>query len=280
MAEIKWIKIATDMFDNRKIKQIEILPDSDAIIVIWVKILCLAGVINEEGCLLFTKEIPYTEELMATQFNRPINTIRLALKTFERFGMIEVIDSVIRISNWEKYQNIEGMEKVREQTRKRVANYRGRQKQALLEQCNVTETLRNATDIEEEKEKEIEKEVTQKRQPSETTDDLLNASNLSDKSKAALRDWIAYKKERREPYKPTGFKALITKMENLEKATGADGVVDAISNSMACGYKGIFPAKSKTGDNQPKKGFNNFIGRDYGDTEMDALEQALLAKRR
>ena len=269
MAEIKWIKIATDMFDNRKIKQIEILPDGDAIIVIWVKILCLAGVINEDGCLLFTKEIPYTEELMATQFNRPINTIRLALKTFEQFGMIEVIDSVIRISNWEKYQNIEGMEKVREQTRKRVANYRGRQKQALIEQCNVTETLRNATEKEEEKEEEVEKE----RDPLET-------STLSDKSKAALRDWIAYKKERRESYKPMGLKALITKMENLEKTVGSNGVVDAINNSMACGYKGIFPAKSKTGDSQPKKGFNNFDGRNYGDSEMDALEQALLAKRR
>lgn len=160
MADVKWIKIATDMFDNRKIKQIEILPDGDAIIVIWVKILCLAGVINEDGCLLFTKEIPYTEELMATQFNRPINTIRLALKTFEEFGMIEVIDSVIRISNWEKYQNIEGMERVREQTKKRVASYRARQKQALIEQCNVTETLCNATeeDIEEDIERDKEKD--------------------------------------------------------------------------------------------------------------------------
>ena len=52
--------------------------------------------------------------------------------------MIDVIDDIIFISNWEKYQSIEGMEKVREQTRKRVASYR--EKQKLIE-SNVTVTL-------------------------------------------------------------------------------------------------------------------------------------------
>ena len=39
MADVKWIKLAVDMFDNRKIRQIETLPDGDGIIVIWVKLL-------------------------------------------------------------------------------------------------------------------------------------------------------------------------------------------------------------------------------------------------
>ena len=42
-AEVKWIKITTDIFDNRKIKIIEKMPDGYAIIVAWVKLLCLAG---------------------------------------------------------------------------------------------------------------------------------------------------------------------------------------------------------------------------------------------
>ena len=124
MGEIKWIKVVTDMFDNRKIKQIETLPDGDAIIVVWMKLLCLAGNINEQGMIYFTKEIPYTEEMMATEFNRPINTIRLALKTFKEFEMIEIIDDIICISNWEKYQNVESMDKIREQTRLRVARHK------------------------------------------------------------------------------------------------------------------------------------------------------------
>ena len=154
MADVKWIKLSTDIFDNRKIKQIESMPEGDALVVIWLKLLILAGVINEGGCVYFTKDIPYTEELLATQFNRPINTIRLALQTFQQFGMIEIINDIIMVSNWEKYQNIEGMEKIREQTRLRVAKHRAKQK---LLNCNVTVTQGNATDID--IEKDIEKDI-------------------------------------------------------------------------------------------------------------------------
>ena len=111
MAEVKWIKIMTDMFDNRKIKQIETLPEGDAIIVIWVKLLCLAGNINDKGMIYLTSEIPYTEQMLSIQFNRPFPVIQLALRTFQNFKMIDIIDDILQISSWEKYQNVEGMEK-------------------------------------------------------------------------------------------------------------------------------------------------------------------------
>ena len=158
MADIKWIKIVTDMFDNRKIRQIECLPDGDSIIVIWMKLLCLAGQTNDNGMVYFTKDIPYTEQMLSQQFNRPLTTIQMALKTFEQFGMVELVDNILHISNWEKYQNIEGMEKIREQTRKRVAKHRANQK--LLESnvtCNVTVTQSNATDID--IDKDIDKDI-------------------------------------------------------------------------------------------------------------------------
>lgn len=138
MAEIKWIRISTDIFDNRKIKQIEKLPEGDGIIIIWVKLLTLAGQINDNGMIYFTKEIPYTEEMLSTEFNRPLNLIKLALNTFLKFKMIEIIDNIYHISNWEKYQNADGLEKIREQTRKRVQKYREKIK---LNNSNVTETL-------------------------------------------------------------------------------------------------------------------------------------------
>ena len=121
MADVKWIKLVTNVFDNRKIKQIEILPEGDTIIVIWMKLLCLAGNINDKGYIYFTDEIPYTEQMLATQFNRPLPIVQLALRTFQSFGMIEIIDDIIHISSWEKYQNIEGMEKIKEQNRLRQA---------------------------------------------------------------------------------------------------------------------------------------------------------------
>lgn len=168
MDEIKWIKIVTDVFDNRKIKMIESMPEGDTLLVVWFKILTLAGQINDGGLVYFTKDIPYTEQLLATQFNRPISIIQLALNTFERLGMIEIANDVIMVSNWEKYQNVDGMYKVREQTRKRVADYRQRQKQlASNVTCNATVTVGNAPeeeiDIEKNKEKGITKVIPKKK---------------------------------------------------------------------------------------------------------------------
>jgi len=155
MAEIKWIKLDTSLFDNRKIKQIRTLPEGDSLVVIWLQLMCLAGTVNDFGKIYFTDEIPYTDQMMATAFGEPLTTVQLALTTFEKFGMIDIIDDIIYIRNWEKYQAVEGMEKVREQTRKRVANYREKQKQLS---CNVTVTQRNALDIDKDKELDIEKE--------------------------------------------------------------------------------------------------------------------------
>lgn len=158
MPEIGWIKIRTDMFDHRKIKQIETLPDGDAIIVIWVKLLCLAGATNNGGLIYLTRDIPYTEEMLANEFRRPLNTVRLALQTFEQFGMIEKLESIYAVSNWEKYQSAEGMDKVREQTRKRVQEYRERQKQL----GNVTVTQSNGIDIDTDKDTDKEKNISKR----------------------------------------------------------------------------------------------------------------------
>lgn len=132
MAEVKWIKIVTDVFDDEKILLIETLPEADSLIVIWFKILCLAGKQNNNGVFLMNDKIPYTEEMLAAILRRPLNTVKLALKTFEDFGMIEVVDGVIVIPNWDKHQSLDKLEMAREQTRKRVAKHREKQKLKAL----------------------------------------------------------------------------------------------------------------------------------------------------
>lgn len=151
MADVKWIKIVTDIFDDEKILLVESMPENDSLIVIWFKLLCLAGKQNNGGVFLINDKIPYTDEMLATIFRRPLNTVRLALSVFEQYGMIEIINGAITIPNWEKHQNIDAMEKIKEQTRKRVAAHREKQKLlADVNGCNVTVTLPvtqcNATD--------------------------------------------------------------------------------------------------------------------------------------
>lgn len=134
---VKWIKLMTNIFDNRKIKQIEKLPEGNALIVMWIKLLCLAGNINDNGYIYFTSEIPYTDQMLANQFNMELTTIQLGLKTFEWFGMIKIIDNILLISNWERYQSVDKLKEIRDYNKIKQRESRARKK--LLENKDVND---------------------------------------------------------------------------------------------------------------------------------------------
>lgn len=157
MADVKWIKITTDMFDNRKIKHLRRLPDGNNIVLIWVMLLTMAGRCNAGGMIFLTENIPYTPKMLADELDFEENTVQLALQALEQFNMIVTDGSYFQISNWQEYQNIEGMDKIREQNRLRKAAQRERQK--LLPPSrdgHVTVTRSHAVDID--KDRDIEKE--------------------------------------------------------------------------------------------------------------------------
>ena len=200
MSEIKWIKITTDIFDDEKMCLIDALPDRDAIIVIWIKLITLAGKLNTKGVLAISKNIVYTDEMLAQTFHRPLNTVRMALEVFEKFGMVEKIDGVIMLPNWEKHQNIDGMEKIKEQNRNRAARHR--QKQKLLAQNNesnvtdnvmdnVTVTHGNALDKDKELDKDIEINNNKVMISSSLSENLKNSGiHLTDKSHQQLLEYV------------------------------------------------------------------------------------------
>lgn len=186
MTDVKWIKLAVDIFDNRKIKQIEAMPEGDALIVIWLKLLVLAGNVNDGGMVYFTREIPYTDQLLSVEFKRPLTTVQLALATFQKFGMIEIVEDIIHISNWERYQNIEGMDRIREQNRLRKQRQRERERLPAND-CHVTVTGRHATDID--IEREIDKEI----------------DKVVSTTPPTLAEVEAYCRERKSPVDPARF---------------------------------------------------------------------------
>ena len=165
MADVKWIKITTDVFDDEKILLIESLPEADSIIVIWFKLLCLAGKQNNSGVFLMGDKIAYTDKMLATIFRRKETTVQLALQTFEQFGMIELIDGVITIPNWGKHQSLEQLEARKKYQRDYQREYRKKQK--LLTASEESKHLHkhlheddvNSLDkIREDKEREIEED--------------------------------------------------------------------------------------------------------------------------
>ena len=88
MAEVKWIKLTTDMFDNRKIKHLRRLPEGNSIVLIWVMLLTMAGRCNASGMIFLTENIPYTPKMLADELDFEENTVVLALRALEDLNMV------------------------------------------------------------------------------------------------------------------------------------------------------------------------------------------------
>ena len=117
MADVKWIKITLDMFDNRKIKCIRNLPEGNNIVLIWVMLLTMAGKCNSGGIIFLTENIPYTTKTLADELGFDESVVQLALNALEKFDMITRDKDLLLIPGWGEYQNVEGLEKIREQNR-------------------------------------------------------------------------------------------------------------------------------------------------------------------
>lgn len=166
MADVQWIKLSIDMFNNRKIKFLRNRPEGNNIILIWVMLLSMAGRCNAGGMIFLTENVPYTTKMLAEELNFKEDVILIALKLLEQLGMIQYYDEKLLITGWEEHQNIEGLEKIREQARLRQAKLRNKQKLQLDNNvtCNVTVTHGNAIEEELEIEEEIEIELEEKRE--------------------------------------------------------------------------------------------------------------------
>ena len=160
MAEVKWVKLTTDMFDNRKIKHLRRLPEGNNIVLIWVMLLTMAGRCNSGGMIFLTENIPYTPKMLADELDFEENTVLLAIDALSKLDMILTDNGVFTIAGWEEYQNTDRLAEIREQTRKRVAKCREKK---LLPKGNVTSnatvTVCNALEEEIEEEKEKEEEI-------------------------------------------------------------------------------------------------------------------------
>lgn len=241
MNEVKWIKIVTDIFDDDKILLIESLPAADTIIVIWFKLLCLAGKQNNSGVFIFNDKIAYNEDMLSTIFRRDKNTVKLALDTFENFGMIERIEGVITIPNWNKHQTLDSYElkKIRDrqyQTQRREkqrkliekSSDKSSDKKRLIAQPSDDESLPVAfseeerdIDIDIDKEKNIKKESSELKPQTDISTPYKDAfAEFSGENTELLKAFRNFEKMRKKIHKPLSDdvkKRLVKKLKSLSE---------------------------------------------------------------
>lgn len=160
MAEVKWIKITTDMFDNRKIKHLRRLPDGNNIVLIWVMLLTMAGRCNASGMIFLTENIPYTPKMLADELDFEENTVILALQALEQLNMVVTDNNgFYSVAGWEEYQSVDRLAEIREYNRLAKQKQRAKQK-ALPDVKDKSRTSQSSqdTDIDKEEDKEKDKD--------------------------------------------------------------------------------------------------------------------------
>lgn len=155
MRERKYVKFRVDMYEDTKFKIIDRMPERDVIHYIWTRIVTLAGKVNLEGNLYMSKNIPYTIDTLAIEFNRDVNQVKLALDTFIKLEMVEVTEEKIyKVKNFVKHQNIKVKSKDNEKETKKEETH------VKSEENKINDDIENQKL--ENKEKETDNNITGK----------------------------------------------------------------------------------------------------------------------
>ena len=279
MAEVKWIKLTTDMFDNRKIKHLRRLPEGNNIVLIWVMLLTMAGRCNSSGMIFLTENIPYTPKMLADELDFEENTVQLALNVLDQLNMVVMNNGHFTIAGWEEYQNIEGMDKIREQNRIRQKKWYDKQKALPNAKPNASLTQPNATDIEEDKEIEKELDIEEKI----TCQQIVDLYHSTCKSYPSVRSLSESRKKaikaRLNTYSLEDFKTVFENAENSSFLKGSNDrnwsanfdwlIAD---KNMAKVLEGNYADKPRYGRKEPIPGW---MPHSLGDAEMEAIQRVL-----
>ena len=155
MANLQWLKLSTDFFDNNKIKLLESERDGDTLIRVWIQLLTIAMKCNYQGRLAITEDKPMTVDEFSKITGKSRKKITKCLEKFEELKMIIIEDNFYKIKNWSKYQSADKLEEIRLQNRLRQQKYRENMK-SEKEKSNVTVTQRNTKE-----EKKIRNKIEQ-----------------------------------------------------------------------------------------------------------------------
>lgn len=258
MAEITWVKLSTELFDNSKIKYIRTMPEGNNILLIWIFLLTMAGKCNSDGLIFLTEDIPMSDEILSDLSGFEVNVVRMALSVFDRLGMIQwsgANNEYIGISGWEKYQSVDKLQDIRKKNAKRQKEYRMRQNDAakgLPDNSNVTVTssvtspvtLRNVTVTEQKKNKEKELDTEEDKDispisPVEMMGDILKEYSFGNILSEKLIEWVRYKDSRNESCQEYTIKCLLRRVDEELKLHDEGVIIQLIDNSILNGWKNI-----------------------------------------
>lgn len=114
-----WLRLYTEIRNDRKLRRL-----SPAQRWLWVVILTIAKESPEPGSLLLSEGVPVTVEDLADDAAIPVDEVQQGIEAFITQKMLEQIDGVWRLVNWDKRQfsSDSSTERVRRHRQKKQEN--------------------------------------------------------------------------------------------------------------------------------------------------------------
>ena len=181
--------------------------------------------------------------------NLTLKTVENALHGLASAGLVVLYESqggrFLYLPTWGKYQQQRAkVSKYPEPSADILHQLDGVSKQTIADDSKCNQVIANVPVIENRESRiDIRESGSENGRVAPTTtmsDTLLSGlDTLSPGLRGAVEDWLRYKAERREPYKPQGLKSLVTVAKNNAERYGDAAVEKVIYESMSGNYKGI-----------------------------------------
>lgn len=136
-----WIKLSTALFYDQKVQLIMAREDGHGVVLVWIRLMMLAGETNDNGYIYLTEKLPLSAEDLSILMRMSVEQIQSALTILEKYGMIETYpDGKIFICNWAKHQNTSALERLK--TKERVRRYRAKQQNKQVYETDLSEKIK------------------------------------------------------------------------------------------------------------------------------------------
>lgn len=141
-------------------------------------------------------------------------------------------------------------------------------------ESNYSENPLKENKINKSKDKNKEKKTTEK-PPPPTASQMISERSFSPEVDASVREWVKYKIEKRQGYKPTGLRNFLSQVENNVQKYGAEAVARLIHFCMSNNWQGVIWERiDKTGTRntgQCSGGYGNIAERLLQEERSDLL---------
>jgi len=219
----------------------------------WVDLLFSANyidkkiLVNGELITIHRGAFLTSEVKLSEKWNTTRKTVRKFLALLQSDGMIVAAKSrqsgtIITICNYKKYQDAECLGTTINPSKQRdfhnisdVSEHQSthQDSQALTQHKEHNEVIKEVDKIKKENKNLVEVAA------------MRDSYNFGETLNPIVDDWIAYKLEKNQPYRPRGLKSLLTQIQSTVDKYGADAAAHAINESMASNYQGIVWAKAQ-----------------------------------